>query len=1255
MNLNLFLTKGLYEASMQFFKKELGINISPASVTNLPAKTLLGDYLKGKDSDLLSEIKEAYLIGKVDDDSLQNKKEAVIELDKEAAKDSSSYSGVIIFAIRTKSDFLSRNAIAKITRALNRRAKDKPVILLTLTGKLLNYSTAERSAYKQNWREGERIGKISMLKDIDLNNPHRGHIKILWELKINPLLVLSYNDLHNYWQKTFSIQLLNKQFYEDLFHWYLWAKKLIKIPPKPKDEKQDDETLTSIFTIRLLTRLLFVWFVKEKGLINNDIFTVSFLKGLLNNFEPGCEDEGIYYKAILQNLFFATLNTPMTKDAKNSDEKRQFFDPDKRKAGRADDQYLDQTKYRHDKLFNKPEDILKVFKDVPFLNGGLFECLDLREGTTEKRYDGFSSKPSKQPLVPDVLFFGKDTDLDLSADFDNDKKMKHVGVRGIIDILSSYKFTITENTPLEEEIALDPELLGKVFENLLASYNPETHITARKQTGSFYTPREIVSYMVDESLMAYLLQRLVDREQGFVEFGKKQSDMFGNQSRKGQLKMESTLKPEIEEATLKAFEDKLKELFDYGIDSNPFTPKETKRLIEAISDCKILDPACGSGAFPMGVLHRMVHILSKLDPNNASWKTEQLKKANRDKETAQSMQDEEIRRHAILSAEQRIKYIEESFGNPHHELDYTRKLFLIENCIYGVDIQQIAVQIAKLRFFISLMAEQRTDNDRPNRNMLSMPNLETKFVAANTLIGLEKNVSGKKGTVMSGFFESPKVKRIELDLKSLRQRIFYTRRYTEKKKLKQQEKQLREDLKAALLDSGFAEKSAIQAASWDPFDSIHSASFYDTENMFAFNEGFSIVIGNPPYIQLQKDGGSLADSFKDSGYETYDRMGDIYSLFYERGWQLLKSTGVLCYITSKNWMRAGYGERTRKFLAEKTNPLLLIDFAGQNIFEAATVNTNILLFTKSQNEGKTRSCLVKEKVLDNLSVFVRQQASISNFSSSDSWTILSPIENNIKAKIETQGVQLRDWDITIYRGILTGYNDAFIIDGKKKDELIAIEPKSAEIIRPILRGRDIKKFNYEFADIWLINTHNGIKEKGIKPIKIEDYPAIKKHLDCYYSDLEKRTDKGDTLYNLRNCAYMEDFFRPKIVWKRVGSVIKFSYDDQKIFALDSTCFAIGKDIKFLVAVLNSKMGKYLLKDSPQTGTGDLLISVQAIEPLKVPIPNVEILKSVEQRVDRIVKNIANKIQVKQLEEEINKIIYKLYHLSIEEIEFIESQ
>lgn len=232
---------------------------------------------------------------------------------------------------------------------------------------------------------------------------------------------------------------------------------------------------------------------------------------------------------------------------------------------------------------------------------------------------------------------------------------------------------------------------------------------------------------------------------------------------------------------------------------------------------------------------------------------------------------------------------------------------------------------------------------------------------------------------------------------------------------------------------------------------------------------------------------------------------------------------------------------------------------------------------------------------------------------------------------------------------MTGYNEAFIIDGKKKDELIAQDPKSAEIIRPILRGRDIKRYGYDFADLWLINTHNGIKEKGIKPINIEHYPAIKKHLDQFYAQLEKRADKGDTPYNLRNCAYMEDFYRPKIVWKRVGSILRFSYDESGKMALDSTCFATGKHIKFLVAVLNSNMGHYLLKDAPKTGTGDLLISVQAIEPLKIPIPDYSSEKNIELIIDEILQNPQS-----MLEKRLNKLIYNLYHLNKTEIEFIES-
>ena len=257
--------------------------------------------------------------------------------------------------------------------------------------------------------------------------------------------------------------------------------------------------------------------------------------------------------------------------------------------------------------------------------------------------------------------------------------------------------------------------------------------------------------------------------------------------------------------------------------------------------------------------------------------------------------------------------------------------------------------------------------------------------------------------------------------------------------------------------------------------------------------------------------------------------------------------------------------------------------------------------------------------------------------------ILSPIEQRIKAKIEAVGTQLKDWDINIYRGILTGYNEAFIIDGKKKDELIAEDEKSAEIIRPILRGRDIKRYGYDFADLWLINTHNGVKEKGIKSIKIDDYPAIKNHLDKFYSELEKRQDKGETPYNLRNCAYIEDLDRQKIVWKRVGSILRFCCDESKHMVLDSTCFATGNHMKYLVGILNSKLGNYMLQDSPKTGTGDLLISVQAIEPLKIPLPNTE----AEQQ-------IKNFLQVEDYKA-IDIFVYGLYELNQEEIDFIESQ
>ena len=236
---------------------------------------------------------------------------------------------------------------------------------------------------------------------------------------------------------------------------------------------------------------------------------------------------------------------------------------------------------------------------------------------------------------------------------------------------------------------------------------------------------------------------------------------------------------------------------------------------------------------------------------------------------------------------------------------------------------------------------------------------------------------------------------------------------------------------------------------------------------------------------------------------------------------------------------------------------------------------------------------------------------------------------------------------------MTGYNDAFIIDGKERERLIKEDPKSAEVIRPILRGRDIKKYEYTFSDLWLINVHNGVKIKGIPPVDVNDYPAIKRHLDKYFPMLSNRTDKGDTPYNLRNCVYMDDFSKPKLIWKRIGSKLRFSYDETGCYVLDSTCFATGSMIKYLTAVLNSELGHYMLQDSPKTGTGDLIISVQAIEPLRVPIPSNDIQFKIERLVDDILQGDITE-DFSMIKKEIDRIVFELYDINQEEIDYIES-
>jgi hypothetical protein len=1162
----------------------------------------------------------------------------------------------------------------------------------------------------------------------------------LYKLKQN----ITLQDITN----AFSVEALTKEFYNELFNWYQWALsenggfQPITFPNDTSTETDDRKIEEHI--IRLVTRLMFVWFIKQKNLVPNDIFEVDPLKRILKNFDPYSTGNGNYYNGMLQNLFFATLNKAI---------KERAFANDSIKKEDGKEHYGIKTLFRNpkgDTWFSiSNNEVIQLFSKVPFLNGGLFECLDKEQDNKGKimYFDGFSREPGRQrrAFIPNCLFFDPN--------------------KGIIPLLERYNFTIEENSPFEVQIALDPELLGKVFENLLASYNPETKTTARKQTGSFYTPREIVNYMVDESLIAYLNNCLGQTPEG-----------------------------------ANVFEQQLRALFAPNGNANHIDQHTRIRIIDALKSAKILDPACGSGAFPMGVLNRMVDLLQKLNDEEAS-------------------------------------------------TPYLQKLHLIQNCIYGVDIQTIAVQISKLRFFISLVCEQPRIENAENYGITPLPNLETKFVAANTLIGLEKSFSDKLDL---GFAE---IRELKDKLWNIRRQHFSARNADEKHQLRKHDETLRKAIEKQIVDiatnpdptkierlqteiqtlqtekekfvgerwesivppeakqmsmfhnptpeqqslkidknkeeraridslikekqkelgketaktnqPGF-ENEAEQLAKWNPYDQNTSSPFFDAEWMFgslnqveiesdeiivlnaqieainkqievinislhfkhfpeiiklqlisarnqtiiiqkeliniesnissiygsitstisnvvgeqasfqyqinALNKkidslnarikqlahelslnnsiGFDIVIGNPPYIQLQKDGGKLAIELKPQNFETFEKTGDIYALFYEKGFQMLKNGGIHTFITSSQWMKAAYGKSLRKYFL-KQNPLKLI-LHGPGAFENATVDTNIMIAQKSMNKKELKGTIIN----NNLTFLSEADFVAMPYITEASWAIIDNNKQAIKSKIEKKGKPLKDWDIKINFGIKTGINEAFIIGQNKRDELVTKDPKLAEIIKPILRGRGIEKYATMWDGDFIINIHNGVKKIELKRVDIENYPHLKNYFDDFGQNLISRADQGDTPYNLRNCAYINEFKKEKIVWKRIGSQLRFSYTNEEVFCLDSTCIATGEKVKYLTALLNSKLCNYeLFENAPKTGMGDLIISVQALEPLHVYYPNDKEEKQIVSLVDCILaaKKADPQANTSALEQQIDNMVYKLYQLTYNEVKVIDPE
>ncbi len=1082
---------------------------------------------------------------------------------------------------------------------------------------------------------------------------------------INQISKCDFNSLDSI-QEAFSVEPITKQFYEKLQRWYFWAIKNVEFPRDAEQETNGRE----VAIIRLITRLMFIWFMKVRNLIPTDLFDEKNISKMLKDFS---KEESTYYKAVLQNLFFATLNT---------EQKERKFRSEDRGAKGYNPDYGNHNVFRYQNLFSDSAILEKLFGNIPFLNGGLFECLDYKtKDKNERKYiDGFTATKEQQPKVPNFLFFSETEKVDISSFFGNENKTYEV--EGLINLLNGYNFTIDENEPDDVEVALDPELLGSIFENLLASYNPETSTTARKATGSFYTPREIVNYMTNESLKQYFKTNL---------------------------------------ETSSNIDENLESLINAGNSENPFDEGTTKKIIDLINNLRVVDPAVGSGAFPMAMLNKLVFILGKLDLKNEYWKQSQIEGVKK------SVSDSVVQRKLVEQIKRQFK---------EKNADYGRKLYLIEKCIYGVDIQQIAVEIAKLRFFISLLVDEKIDWDKPDSNygIEPLPNLDFKLMQGNSLIstyaGIDFNdkkneneaiksqreeikeqlndIKIKQKEVQSEFIKilnaenrqdqklkkeleklSKTINKLENELKKIQNNKDsavseeHKKLIQEFEELKHQyqnepdnetKKVLRDKIDKAIIkifeekisDNIQQVKNIEEKAKQFPKEeqrekyiaeekqNLTKKLGFDIEQIekdltaytegrkpkdfFLWNvyfaevfsqkahpertrrEGFDIVIGNPPYIQISKLDEKLKKNLSKINFETFSSSGDIYELFYETGNKILAKGGHLCYITSNKWLRANYGTSTRKYFLAKTNPKLLFDFGQEMVFSSAIVHSSILLFQRDNFKNEFRGCQLSKSKLNSMVKYFRDNSIDLDYFNEEVWAISCPEMIEIKLKLEKVGVKLKKWNLSFYRGILTGYNDAFIINEDKKKELVLLNQKIRTIIKPILRGRDTRRYYCNYHNLYLVNTHNGDKKRGIKRIDVQyEFPELYSYLENFPKNIRTRADKGDHWTNLRNCAFLEEVEKEKIVFSEIVSEPQFYYDTQRYYP-EATAFLItGENLKWLTALLNSELITVLFRIFYAGGelVGKYRYKKSFLEHLPIPEPIEFFNSQIEKLVDYI--------------------------------------
>lgn len=1019
----------------------------------------------------------------------------------------SSSLDLVIFAVTPESSIHARMEVSKQSYAL---LKSHP-----RAHALIAYS----SDASDDWRLSLITTQVTRDKKgvkETVSNPRRFSYVLGPKAKVNTPTkylvakgnIIDLNDL----KERFSLEVVNKDFYREISHLFTKLtggtigigrnrkeyEALLRLPSIPEKDRRNSE-----FAVRLIGRVIFCWFLREK----RSTVGISLMPKELLSF-GAIEKQPDYYHSILEAIFFEVLNK--------------------------------QIKSRKDRYVNL------LFSSIPYLNGGLF---------SPENDDYFSYNEDRQTI------------------FHNTVVVPDEWIKEFFAFLETYNFTIDENVSFDEELSIDPEMLGRIFENLLAEINPETGESARKNTGSYYTPRAIVDYMVDESLLVYLKE-----------------------------------KTGIDEIKLRA-------LISYDLEDNlvyPLTDDEYGKVVDSLSTIKILDPACGSGAFPIGALQKIVFILQQVDPDGHKWFEKQLVNTG-----------PEIRR-----------VIEREFANKN--FNYIRKLGVIRENIFGVDIQPIATEISRLRCFLTLVVDESIHDELENRGIEPLPNLDFKFVTANTLIQLP---GAKEQTLFKD------KERID-QLKDLRSQ-FFSSTNSERQRLQLEFKELQNQMLDRMIETKGEDEITRTLSTWNPF-SHKVTPWFDPGWMFGIEGGFDILIANPPYIRQEHLANK--ESLKEHFPDVYDGRADIYTYFIRLGFRLLTNSGVLAYITSNKYLIRGYGKKIRRFLAADVTLKQLINFGELPVFQASV--DSAIIIAKNTPPKLSESITFAQAKEDSDIFDLKQFFDTNNHQQSletlknESWVFERPEKMKVLQKIVLDKKTLSDL-FEIFGGIKTGLDDAFVIDESTKDQLISSDPNSASLIKPWLKGRDIKR--------WMTNHHLYIIYIPQNRIDINDFPALKNHLEKYKEKLLQRAT-NQKWYELQQPQerFTSLFEGPKIVYSEIAKEMRAFNDNSHAYGTMKMFFIPYDPV--VLAILNSKLFDWYARmtfsslGDPWNG-GRLEFKTMYMS--KLPLP--ELVGSIQNEITALVEDLSRKNSGAGFDDQIDNLVYKLYGLNEDEIKVIESR